>query len=263
MRSFFILCIMALPFSIHAEDSLFHADHNLIFGVVSALPKYSNKTVRDIAKKLQMEPFVNENTGPMLVFRSIAKPRYFFGYLEDSYPLYRLKPLIKRELRKHDFTREDQTINLYGFRVWPGSTKSQLNVGRFLNSACMQETDQNYASDSTNFISLPPKDMHELRKRIWISTGYAAAYACKNNPFMSGGGSNVFEGYFAEGFFWAYVIGGPIFGRNLNEKLGYAALGALGVLEIKFLVGRDFKREVQIYNMFATGPYRIPKEIRF
>jgi hypothetical protein len=260
MRVLFVICIVTLLSSINAEDSLFHADHNLIFGLAKSLPVYGNETVHRVADKLQMPEFSNEHTS-ILAFKRTNKPIVIFGYLEESYPMYQLKPHIRDEIKKHFDFPQDQSVNLYGFRVWPGSTKSQLNVGRYLNSACRQETDNAYASDSTNFISLQPKNMHEFNRRLWISAGYAASYAYKNNPF-GGSKMDVIGTYIAECFFASYIVGAPIFGRHIGDRVGFAALGVLGVLEVKLFDGGQLRRDVQIYNMLADGPYRVPREVR-
>lgn len=190
----------------------------------------------------------------------VGTSRYQFSVLNSTFKFDTTRIINQFELSK-TFYKGD-SLNLKGFIVISSSDGKEMSkkYSKFLLSAFLQETNNEYLNNQENFTILSTKSNSEFWKRNFINMGYGLAYAAKGNPYVSVKGLAVF-GYVVEALHYIPIFGGAFIGKTQNDKVVIPIVGLSSLLFWKTVfcglaIGRP---TIKNYNRFVTIKYKTPK----
>jgi hypothetical protein len=253
------LIVVILQFTAFcSEDDFVSFKGNMYLKCHGGFPAYDTAIIATVAARLGMERVERIHPDFKIGFRN-TKMHLFLAYSEVALQRNRVHPKL---MGFNEKCPDSDSLYISGFRVYvPDFRRVKTNLYKFIVSAYAQETGENY--DMQDFIRLPEKSEERLKKLIWISPAYSMRYIHEGNPFSSLNTVLQVGYYFMDAFGLAYVIGSPIFGRDLKEKIGYSALGLAFLAEIRILVGFDLKKELKAYNLIRNSGYFVPNTVEF
>ncbi|HEX2925936.1 MAG TPA: hypothetical protein VHP38_06715 [Ruminiclostridium sp.] len=266
-KSIMIKCILtaltALSTLSFGQITMNQMNGGTLFNFRDSLPAYDTTILRKISDKLHLSP--QTSFSEEIKFKCTNWPKLGFGFacFEASVPFSKLRTDYQRYALKLKVDTSNG-LNISGFHILSSeSDRTMMNYGLFLNSAYLQEINPTYAHDEENFIKLQSKSSSEYWRRLTISTGYAASYLAKDNPYMGMKKFSIIATTFAEAFFYAFIPIAIYNGKNTNEKVLWSLAAYGGVWEVKLLSTWGFGKSFRLYNDFVESGYKIPKETQF
>jgi hypothetical protein len=189
------------------------------------------------------------------------KARFGFLYFTQKLPIEYMRQDIKDHF-KNDIVGD--TASICGITIYSTGSKKVLGKEyQFIYNAYLQECNGVGNSDSIQeYYKLPEKNREEMLKRNWIDMGLGIRYMRKDNPFMS---SNLFleECYTGiNALYLGAMIIGPIAAKRTRDKIIWGAIGLVGTLEFRLIVGNELKKEYLKYECIRNSRYGIPNEIK-
>jgi hypothetical protein len=251
-----ILTLFALITITYSDDFVQFKGH-FFLNQTSGFPVYDVDVFKRIGNKLGLEEMKTICPECRVGYYGYKKYPWGFIYMEQTLSSQFVHPDLASLKSTGDSTK------IYGVRIIQSAMpKYEKNSFLFINSAYIQESNPEMQLPNSDYFDLREKDIKELNKRIWISTGYACNYIYKNNPFYDGNRFTQFSLYLVESLAWAAIVTSPIVeSKKANLKVINPILGAALLLELKWLMGRQFKQELRKNNAISKSGYRIPRTV--
>jgi hypothetical protein len=258
--AYFVFGLLIPTVSTNASERYIGLNKNMYYSCSDTLNAFDTSALSRVFTNLGMERMYKLDPFFKLGFKS-KNLRWAFGYGEIKTNPQFLHPKLSD--LKLDCSFNDSLI-IEGFFIFvPDFKRIKKNTLKFILSAYQQEINPELKNDNALYLDLPDKNESTLIKYNWISPAYAMRYMYESNPFSSLNIGLQIGYCLLDAFGLAYVICGPIFGKDLFQKIGYPIGGLVFLAEIRWLAGMEFEREIQRYNTIRNSPYKVPVTVDF